>query len=117
MDRMVGRRNFVRIFHAPWHHRCLELMLVRQDYDANKYQHLESKDGESYGWVESDLYGSTPVNSFRFEREDGQQLMDDLWAAGIRPTEASGSTGALQAVKEHIKDLRSILFHREGITQ
>lgn len=41
---------------------------------------------------------------------DAQQLMDDLWACGLRPTEGSGSAGAMSAVQEHLKDLRRLLF-------
>jgi len=40
-----------------------------------------------------------------------QTLMDDLWSCGIRPTEGSGSAGALKAVEDHLDSLRKITFH------
>ncbi|MGJ8670875.1 MAG: hypothetical protein ACSHXK_15420 [Oceanococcus sp.] len=37
-----------------------------------------------------------------------QMLMDDLWNAGIRPTEGSGSAGSLKATERHLNDMRKI---------
>ena len=39
-----------------------------------------------------------------------QQLMDDLWTAGIRPSEGTGSAGSLAATERHLKDMRDIVF-------
>jgi hypothetical protein len=39
-----------------------------------------------------------------------QTLMDDLWAAGVRPTEGAGSAGAMAAVQKHLEDMRKIAF-------
>jgi hypothetical protein len=36
--------------------------------------------------------------------------MDDLWEAGIRPTEGTGSAGALKATQDHLTDMRKIVF-------
>lgn len=46
-----------------------------------------------------------------------QTLMDDLWNCGFRPTEGAGSAGAMAAVKEHLKDLKTLLWHKEKIDQ
>ena len=43
----------------------------------------------------------------------GQKLMDELWRAGLRPTEGTGSAGALAATQAHIQDLRAIVFKGE----
>ncbi len=40
--------------------------------------------------------------------------MDDLWAAGLRPTEGTGSAGALRAVERHLEDMRRLVFEKEG---
>ena len=37
-----------------------------------------------------------------------QELMDSLWACGIRPTEGQGSAGAMAAQTEHLKDMREM---------
>jgi hypothetical protein len=44
--------------------------------------------------------------------QNAQQLADQLYAAGIRPTEAAGSAGALSAVNAHLKDLQKLVFER-----
>lgn len=36
--------------------------------------------------------------------------MDELYRAGIRPTEAAGSNGQLAATREHLADMRAIVF-------
>lgn len=38
-----------------------------------------------------------------------QQLMDELWRVGIRPTEGKGSAGALAATERHLADMQSLV--------
>lgn len=40
-----------------------------------------------------------------------QELMDSLWQCGLRPSEGSGSAGALAATERHLADMRQIAFH------
>lgn len=42
--------------------------------------------------------------------EVAQMLMDELWRAGLRPTEGSGSAGSLAATERHLKDMQTIAF-------
>lgn len=42
--------------------------------------------------------------------KQAQQLMDELWSCGIRPTEGSGSAGSLAATERHLKDMQTIAF-------
>lgn len=44
-----------------------------------------------------------------------QVLMDDLWAAGIRPTEGAGSAGSLLATERHLNDMRAIVGRKLGV--
>lgn len=48
--------------------------------------------------------------SFQMANDTAQILMDDLWNAGVRPTEGSGSAGALRAVERHLEDMRRLVF-------
>ena len=41
-----------------------------------------------------------------------QMLMDQLWNCGLRPTEGTGSAGALGATQKHLADLKEILYHQ-----
>jgi len=42
--------------------------------------------------------------------ESAQELMDSLWQCGLRPSEGSGSAGALRATQNHLEDMRKIVF-------
>ena len=39
-----------------------------------------------------------------------QQLIDELWKCGLRPTEGSGSAGAMAATQRHLEDMRTLVF-------
>lgn len=47
--------------------------------------------------------------------QEAQVLMDDLWSAGVRPTEGTGSAGALSTVERHLCDMRTIAFKKLGV--
>ena len=42
--------------------------------------------------------------------EQCQQLMDELWRVGFRPSEGSGSAGSLAATERHLADMRHLVF-------
>lgn len=44
-----------------------------------------------------------------------QQLMDELWTCGLRPTEGTGSAGSLAATQAHLADMRRITGEVLGI--
>lgn len=44
----------------------------------------------------------------RLAQDEAQQLMDELWRCGLRPTEGSGSAGAMAATERHLKDMQAI---------
>lgn len=48
--------------------------------------------------------------SFSLDYAQAQTLMDDLWVAGLRPTEGTGSAGALAATQRHLDDMRTLVF-------
>lgn len=41
---------------------------------------------------------------------EAQEIMDELWRNGIRPSEGSGSAGQLAAVQYHLEDMRKLVF-------
>jgi hypothetical protein len=66
-------------------------------------------------WMKEPLFvkvedGATPPVAMRLEHLEAQALMDRLWKAGLRPTEGSGSAGALAATQDHLKDMRRLVF-------
>lgn len=44
------------------------------------------------------------------EDEEAQQWIDELWRAGYRPSEGTGSAGSLAATERHLEDMRRIAF-------
>lgn len=49
--------------------------------------------------------------SFSMDQNAAQKFMDELWTCGLRPSEGSGSAGALKAVENHLADMKKIVFH------
>lgn len=45
-----------------------------------------------------------------------QSLMDQLFECGVRPTQGFGSPGQVEALKNHVDDLRQIAFKATGVT-
>lgn len=46
----------------------------------------------------------------RISTTAAQNLMDELWNCGLRPSEGTGSAGSLAATERHLKDLQRIVF-------
>lgn len=51
-----------------------------------------------------------PEPALSLDLNGAQNLMDELWNAGVRPTEGTGSAGSLAATERHLEDMRSIVF-------
>lgn len=58
--------------------------------------------------MESRQPGVEASPSFSLDEMSAQGLMDELWRAGLRPTEGTGSAGALAATARHLEDMRKI---------
>lgn len=50
--------------------------------------------------------------TLRLESNQAQTLMDDLWQAGYRPSEGTGSAGSLNATERHLEDMRKLVFNK-----
>lgn len=69
------------------------------------------------GWCVNAEYkkisdGEVPPWFLRISDFEAQALMDRLWKAGLRPTEGSGSAGALAAVQCHLADMQKLVFDK-----
>jgi hypothetical protein len=53
--------------------------------------------------------------AFTLPMDAAQQLIDELWKAGLRPTEGAGSAGQLASTERHLSDMRMIALHKLGI--
>lgn len=57
--------------------------------------------------------------TMRLTSGEAQQLIDELWRCGLRPTEGSGSAGSLAATERHLRDMQAIAFgvlNKDGVT-
>ena len=86
------------------------------------YAILQEKEGSSHHGTEIPEYEAIVKKeafyhnpTFNLTPENAQELMDSLWAAGIRPTEGSGSAGSMLATQKHLEDMRTIAFSKINI--
>lgn len=99
--------NHLKIYiqRAPWH----------RGYDVHLAKKLESGEiavAKPIEWrvaTDHELNIESP-SMLRLDTDDAQLFMDELWNAGLRPTEGTGSAGAMAAVQAHLKDMQRLVF-------
>ena len=57
--------------------------------------------------------GQPLAPSLRFTNEEAQALMDEMWSAGVRPSNGEGNVGQIGAMREHLADMRRLVFKGE----
>lgn len=75
--------------------------------------HLYRRDGKEVSVLTGLEFKPREINKLPEEEillpiETAQELMDSLWQCGLRPSEGSGSAGALSATQNHLKDMQSL---------
>lgn len=90
----------IRAMAAPWWAGVEFLLMQGKSYGVEVIMKTRAPDEEA----------CRVDPTFRLEMAEAQLLMDDLWNAGLRPTEGHGSAGALAAVKYHLEDMRALVF-------
>lgn len=48
----------------------------------------------------------------RLTTQAAQELINDLWSAGLRPSEAKNTRDEVNAIKAHLEDMRQITFDK-----
>lgn len=48
------------------------------------------------------------------KKTEAQVLIDSLWDCGLRPSEGSGSAGAMAATVRHLEDMRTLVFTKKN---
>ena len=100
-------------------------MYVRHNYIANSYElygFMSSREGmterepviraaKSMTFVEVEP-GNSSDPFVKLTRAEAQFLMDELYRAGIRPSDL-GSAGQVEALKLHLEDMRRLVFDRK----
>ncbi|HEV2746305.1 MAG TPA: hypothetical protein VGW34_03280 [Allosphingosinicella sp.] len=103
---MMHRAGFELHAHGkPWL-REIDVFLLEWR-DGTKRFFLQPGEGGGFGFVET---REPERPSVSIDWEAARQLMDELWNAGIRPTEAVDNAGQLAATRGHLADMRAIAF-------
>ncbi len=59
---------------------------------------------------DADAFGAVLEPTFRLDPQGAQKLIDELWRLGIRPSSGEGNVGQIGAMKEHLNDMRKLVF-------
>lgn len=88
----------------PWT-RDISLLLMSEDRRlvANKVVLEQREDGDAC------------EPTFRMTPHDAQELFDQLWSCGLRPTNAGTVSGELTSTRLHLDDMRRIVFDHFGV--
>lgn len=95
----------------------LDVQIAREPWREGVAFRLYQANGEKIAIIETPLTLRTLKDgedvaepTFRISEMTAQRLIDMLWDCGFRPTEGSGSAGALAATQKHLADMRALVF-------
>lgn len=96
-----------------------QIRAIRESFESNpdgiKLFAKQTKGKQRY-YAQELKFKQTNVNErvqpfLVIDKHEAQKLIDDLWDCGLRPSEGSGSAGAMLATQEHLRDMKDIAFH------
>ena len=91
-------------------HRCFDeieiIAISRKGSETSVIKAMSNKHAELTKVVPGEQLPAFVV----LDKHNAQILMNDLWDCGLRPSEGSGSAGAMAAVKYHLEDMRKLVF-------
>jgi hypothetical protein len=106
MDRLV-----MRVERSPWSiDGTLGVVMYLRKIRSDRPDQIAVAQVTFRDLTTDEAEGTSPAPSFSLNQTDAQRLMDELYAAGVRPTEAAGSVGQLGAVQAHLQDMRKLVF-------
>ena len=88
---------------------CVKFWIKQTAWTPDYLKRAYAKPMEFTALTSEDDY-TEPPPAFTLHNEQAQQFMDELWRAGFRPTEGSGSAGSLAATERHLADMRALVF-------
>lgn len=92
---------------------AIEFRVERSGYMLRSNVWIVNRDTHSLGVAAPVVFHETarnevPEPTLSISDNEAQQMIDELWRAGFRPTEGTGSAGALAATQAHLTDMRKI---------
>lgn len=82
------------------------LLRRRSSYDGKVFV------GKPIEYVETDMACVVWNPTISLLPEEAQQLIDELWRVGVRPSSGDGSPGQLGATERHLEDMRRLVFEK-----
>ena len=95
----------VRAQNAPWND-AIELLVMHRDATGAKTWYASDM---TFSMLEQGVRAKATIS---LPRTAAQELMDNLWSCGLRPSEGTGSAGSLAAVERHLKDMQRLVFDK-----
>lgn len=83
------------------------------EYRDGKYVYANSVTWEEIT-LQEQAEGIEAPRMLMLDPSEAQRLMDELWDCGFRPSEGTGSAGALAATQKHLEDMRKLTFDLIG---
>ena len=101
----------------------MEFFLENKPYFMGIQVYARFQSGNQWGYAKPieieipERKGDLMPPMMTLENQAAQSLMDQLWHCGLRPSEGSGSAGALAATQQHLDDMRAIAFKKLGLSE
>lgn len=93
---------------SPWRS-AIEILIAERDFEGELMAVARSVTLEK---LTREEHGDQFDPTLRLETRAVQSLMDDLWRAGVRPSNGEGNVGQLAATEKHLEDMRKLVFER-----
>lgn len=100
---------------SPFHMNGISFLLIMSGFRGESDHHYVLREKDVVLEKDSGYSASIGGPSFHLNRKEAQQLFDDLWISGFRPTEGYKGPEAFVAQGEHLKDMRKMLFNKLGM--
>lgn len=98
-------RYHVRAYSRDDFNKWIEITFFVLDVDEGKMYYYDAHLEERPHHAELQL---PPMATAAIPREVAQILMDDLWLAGLRPSEGNMTVGFMETLKDSVRDARMI---------
>ena len=109
--RYTKDRIEIRAGSHHWLRTSIELSIYKLDMDERKRYIAKPLEFEE---ITTDDCFKVLDPSISISFDEAQVLIDDLWRAGVRPTEGAGSAGQMAATEKHLNDMRKLVFKDES---
>jgi hypothetical protein len=94
----------------------IEIHVAQNIYNFGYSLRIINRDGEKISYVASALTmkpakpGEAIPETISINQQEAEIFMNELWRAGVRPSFKKDESGALSVMKNHLDDMRRLVF-------